>query len=325
MTTLVLRQCVIFFLLLLIVSCTTTPKRQAPVNPRPPAETIDQVVEAWDVQRGRYVPIGELVKRAAENDFLLLGETHDNPLHHLIQARLLEQIGKRRRIRAVGFEQIPANLQSRIDALPFHSPVSAVAEAVAWQESGWPSFAMYAPVFTAAIEAGAKILGADLPREKLMDLRKSGLAAFDTAEQRELGLDRALPREARESLAAEIRESHCGYASAALVEKMSDLQRARDAYMADRLLSVSEPMAALITGRGHIDNDRGVPFYLRNRRPGARVLTIGILERKTTPQRPVDLPYDFVIVTLTPEREDPCVTFRRQLERMKKQNPPVTP
>src|SRR5690242_12305298 len=75
--------------------------------------------------------------------FLLLGETHDNPDHHALQARLL-RVAAAGRTPAVVFEMLDVGQQAAIDAAP-RTP-EGIAEAANWSRSGWPPFSMYRPI-----------------------------------------------------------------------------------------------------------------------------------------------------------------------------------
>src|SRR3989442_9183693 len=43
----------------------------------------------WDVKAGTFIPENTLVARLVASRFVLLGERHDNPDHHVLQAKLV--------------------------------------------------------------------------------------------------------------------------------------------------------------------------------------------------------------------------------------------
>ena len=61
------------------------------------------------------VTISELEKALANARFVLLGEIHDNPDHHRLQAQLIDGLVRKGRRPAIVFEMIPANLQPELD------------------------------------------------------------------------------------------------------------------------------------------------------------------------------------------------------------------
>src|SRR5258706_661680 len=58
----------------------------------------------WDVSAGGFIDRQNLVTRLARADFILLGERHDNPDHHLLQAEELRSLTTVGRLPAMGFE-----------------------------------------------------------------------------------------------------------------------------------------------------------------------------------------------------------------------------
>ena len=100
---------------------------------------------------------------------------------------------------------------------------------------------------------------------------------------------------------------------------MMRVQRARDAMMADRLAATSgRGGGVLIAGNGHVRKDRGVPWYLARLRPGARSVSIGLLEvRDGVLEPPSGLPYDYV--WFTPRVDDggePCDVHDAELRQL---------
>jgi hypothetical protein len=159
-------------------------------------------------------------------------------------------------------------------------------------------------------------------------MRSAGLAALEPPVTRALGLDRPLSESMTARLAADIRASHCGYASEESVKAMLAVQRARDAQMAQSLIAAGAPGGAvLVAGAGHVRNDYGIPVYLSAEAAGRRVISIAFLEvddRKPEPHNYAlpyadgRLPFDYVWFTPRVDDENPCEKFKPQFERLKK-------
>jgi len=145
---------------------------------------------------------------------------------------------------------------------------------------------------------------------------------------RELGLDRPPPDTVFEKMAADIRDAHCGYAPGEIVKPMVDVQRARDAQMAESLLAAADPDGAiLVAGAGHVRNDYGIPVYLKAKAPEKRLTSIAFVEvdkQKTEPQSYAlaypdgRLPFDYVWFTPRVDDVDPCEKFKSQFDRLKR-------
>lgn len=277
----------------------------------------------WDVRAGAFTDEAALERSLAAADFVLLGETHDNPEHHAGQARLLSALVRAGRRPAVAFEMLDLDQQPRIDAAlagpPPHDP-DALARAVGWAKSGWPDFAFYRPVFDVALRAGLPVLAANLSRQQVHEVVRTGAGTL-APDVRGL-LDRAGPLspEATEEIRDEMYESHCREMPRTMLEPFVTMQRARDAQMAERLLVAARGAggAVLIAGSGHVRADRAVPSYLAREAPerSRRAVTFMEVSEETSPAAyaaafgPKGFPFDFVVFTPAAQRQDPCQGLR---------------
>ena len=284
----------------------------------------------WDVSSARFIDRETLVERYARADFVLLGERHDNPYHHMLQAEVLRSliaIGGRP---AVGFEMLGLDDAGAVAKYLAAAPNDAagLGRAVNWNQRGWPDWAMYQPIAEAALQAKLRIVVTNLPLATTRKMTRDGLAALEPGMIRELGLDRPPPEPVFAKMAADIRDAHCGYAPEEIVKLMVDVQRARDAQMAESLIAAADADGAvLVAGAGHVRNDYGIPVYLRAKAPDKRVISIAFVEvdkQKTEPQSYAlaypdgRLPFDYVWFTPRVDDEDPCEKFKSQFDRMNK-------
>jgi len=74
------------------------------------------VGKIWDPRAARFVDEATLTAAIASADFVALGEVHDNPDHHLLQARLVRAGTAAGRRPALAFEMLTADQQPAIDA-----------------------------------------------------------------------------------------------------------------------------------------------------------------------------------------------------------------
>jgi uncharacterized iron-regulated protein len=286
----------------------------------------------WDVSRARFIDRQSLVNRLARADFLLLGERHDNPDHHLLQAEVLRSLIALGRRPAVGFEMFSLDDASAVANHLAFAPNDAagLGGAVNWNKSGWPDWAMYQPIAEAALQAKLRIVATNLPLATARKMSSDGLAPLELSVRRELGLDRPLSDAMYAPMAADIRNSHCGYASEEIVKAMVGVQRARDAQMAQSLIAAGDPDGAiLVAGAGHVRNDYGIPVYLTAKAPGKQVISIAFLEVDNQKPEPHNYalpypnglsPFDYVWFTARVDDENPCEKFKSQFEHLKKRS-----
>jgi hypothetical protein len=158
-------------------------------------------------------------------------------------------------------------------------------------------------------------------------LRRGGLDGLDP--ETRAALDLARPASPREEavLGDAIREGHCDLLPESALPRMIDVQRARDAHLAAALVDAAARPgvdgAVLVAGAGHARRDVAVPAWIARRVPGARTLSVALLEAAPPPADPARrlaerfegrAPYDLVVFTAPAPREDPCEALRRQLE-----------
>ena len=229
-------------------------------------------------------------------DIFVLGEVHDNPLHHAEQARIVAELAPR----ALVFEMLsPAQADAAMSV--DRSDAAALADATGWADGGWPDFAIYAPIFAAAPDA--RIVGAALPRDDLIAVMQGGAAQVPDALPLPPLNDADLA-----NLAQEQAEAHCGKLPEEMLPGMVSAQRLRDAAFggaAVAALDATGGPVVLITGTGHARTDVGVPAAIRAARPDLTVWSLGQLEGEAPP----DAPFDAVLVTPVQDRPDPCAAF----------------
>ncbi len=275
-----------------------------------------------DVAAQRRVSEAELTARVQAADIVLVGETHDNPDHHRLEAALVEAFSAARHAPAVVFEMLNREQQPAVDASLATHPgdADALAQAVAWDSSGWPAWSIYRPVFEASLASHGPILAAGLDRNAAMGIAHSGVAALEPSLVQAFGLAAPLPVEVQASMRHEMSEAHCGLLPESMLDSMVLVQRARDALLAERLHEGAEGGrgALLIAGAGHVRRDQGVPAQL-TRAYGAASLAIGLLQvnaEDASPERYAAgfearvLPFDFVWFTPRANDVDHCAELR---------------
>ncbi len=239
-------------------------------------------------------------------EYVLLGEKHDNPKHHEIQANILKTFLNTGDL--VVFEMINSDQQPVIDEYLAGRISNADLEArLNWKDSGWPSWDYYGPLFFAAKAAGANILYGSYPRKVLM--KKAML---------KIARPKILDDDMMRALDAEIETSHCGMLPPDMIRPMSNLQILKDDLMSRQLLTrPNGAKAFLIAGNGHTRKDRAVPKHLAF--SGAKnIFVLGLIEENAEPDEwELFSTYDAIWITegLGLTHEDYC---NRQKALMKK-------
>lgn len=233
-------------------------------------------------------------------DVTILGEVHDNGLHHLAQAAAIAAI----KPKAVAFEMLSAE-QAALITSELLLDQAALKAALKWDDSGWPDFALYYPVFAAL--GDAKIYGAARSRDQVRRAFGEGAAGVFGEGAQRLGLDQPLPDDQLARRTQEQFEAHCEAMPLEMMGGMVEAQRFRDAAFSDVVLqAATDGPVVLIAGNGHARSDWAVPFMLKIAAPELSVLSVGMLEQPVTDAPP----YDLWLQTEAAEREDPCLAFK---------------
>lgn len=141
------------------------------------------------------------------------------------------------------------------------------------------------------MKARLQVLAGEPSRDMMRSLAKKGPEPLAESERRRLALDKPLGAALDEAALSELEASHCGVVPKSAFGTMAYAQRYRDAHLADATLSaaVSGGSAVLITGNNHVRLDRGggVPWYLRQRAPEIKVVTVMLAEVREGENDPV--------------------------------------
>ena len=232
---------------------------------------------------------------------MILGEIHDDPAHHANQARAVSALHPR----ALVFEMLTPAQVAGAEGIDRRDG-ARLGAALGWAGTGWPDFALYAPIFAAAPEA--ELYGAAVPDADVKRAMEGDLAAAFGPDAARFGLAGALAPEEQAARVSEQREAHCGMLPEAMLPGLVAVQRLWDAAFARTALQALEETGGpvvVIAGDGHADKARGMPVALALAAPEVTVLSVGQLEEPLHDAAPFDL----WIVTGARARDDPCAAF----------------
>lgn len=257
----------------------------------------------YRVRDGAFVKPSELIADLAKARFVLIGETHGRRAHQEREAFLLAGLADNGRYSPVSFEMLTPDKAALAETYRSASPEYAMGLGVVldWNQTSWPSWAFYEPVFQVVLSAKLPIRGAELPADLLA-------ATSDS-----------VPAEIAASWRASLQKAHCGLAEPVKLESLTKLQWRRDQAMAKSLIDAEAATklfgAVLIAGSAHVRKDRSVSTHL----PPSTATAVALLE-VTDEQKPAAyLP----VVTSTSAAFDyiwftPAESVESTCERLKK-------
>lgn len=254
--------------------------------------------EIRELRSGQTLTAQELLARLAKPSRLIVGEQHDNRDHHQLQLWLLQALGDRRPQGSLLLEMLTPDQQVRVDHVRHALPLPTdLPNALAWQ-SGW-DWNLYGPIVGFALTQPYPLLAANL----------------DTLEVRTaytkpptLNGSRSNAPMVKETLLAQISDSHCGLLPTSQMPALLAVQQQRDRRMAGRLLAAPAP-SLLFAGAYHARKDVGVPIHVQDlgEHEAPTVLMLAEQGAEVTPAMA-----DYVWYTPATPPQDYCAQMRKQ-------------
>lgn len=278
--------------------------------------------DIWQVDTGVYVTEAALQADLATARYVLLGETHDNPVHHDRQARLLRGMIDAGRRPALVWEMVDRDMAADLAAAVAAGDAAAMGPALDWEARGWPDWEFYRPIADIALTAGLPQAAGNLPRAAVSAMGRAGRAGLPETLATALALP-PIPAPIRRRLADELFESHCQVMPRATLDPFVDIQFARDAVLALSMAQADRgDGAVLITGSLHARYG-AVPQHLPRYGAQGPIRVVLMVERD--PDRPdphsyaADFvaggkPADYLWFSPRQAREDPCEALRARFK-----------
>jgi uncharacterized iron-regulated protein len=272
-------------------------------------EDHNLVGRIWDVQAEEFIDRSQLLVAIMQADYILLGENHDNISHHMNQTWLIDNLSTLDREVSVSFEMIDNQQGDLITKMDITSS-TALIDALNKFKSSWNYETYYSNLFDSVIQAGFKIYPANVDRQTLTHSVMQSNQNL-SPRLRHILSQTPLPHEQKTVLQEQISKSHCGMLDAEMVDRMVEMQRIRDAAMAESLLNSEADLKVLIAGANHVRKDHGVPLYLIQENKKASIISVSPIEVDADHSditayekhwKDKSLPFDYVWFTASAKR-----------------------
>ena len=284
------------------------------------------VGKIWNVKQQVFIDQDTLVDQVLASEYILLGERHDNLVHHQHQAWFIDTLARNKHQASVAFEMIDNYQGARLSKQTITS-VDQLIDVLNRSKSNWQYELRYKQLFAAALDAGFRIDAANLNSKRLMHTVMQGEDKLPEDYQQILAKT-PFSDQQYDALQLEINKAHCDMLPEKSGRSMALGQRLRDAIMAHSLLKSKADHKVLIAGMGHVRNDRAVPLYLQtNLKAGdSKIMSVGFIEVDNDLKSASDysqyrgyqsLPFDVVWFTPKVERIDSCEELRKHFSDKK--------
>ena len=227
--------------------------------------------------RGKKVSYDKMINRLKENDIVLFGEFHNNPIVHWLQLEVTRDLQSLRPL-VLGAEMFEQDNQ---EALNRYLDGSLSAKGLDTSARLWPNYKTdYAPLVNFARANRIPFAATNIPRRFASLVARGGFEALDTLSELQKTWMAPLPPAYDSTLPGykNMMTMMAGHAS----PNLPKAQAIKDATMAWFILKNYKPGSLFLhfNGAYHSQNYEGILWYLRQQQPGLKYATIHTVMQK---------------------------------------------
>ena len=227
--------------------------------------------------RGKKVSYDKMINRLKENDIVLFGEFHNNPIVHWLQLEVTRDLQSLRPL-VLGAEMFEQDNQ---EALNRYLDGSLSAKGLDSSARLWPNYKTdYAPLVNFAKANRIPFAATNIPRRFASLVARGGFEALDTLSEQQKKWMAPLPPAYDSTLPGykNMMTMMAGHAS----PNLPKAQAIKDATMAWFILKNYKPGSLFLhfNGAYHSQNYEGILWYLRQQQPGLKYATINTVSQK---------------------------------------------
>ncbi len=263
------------FLLLaaaLVAGCATAPR------PKLPVLSSGLTGGIWDTRTGEQITADELYARLAKHRFVVVGEEHDNPFDHHIEAKVLRGVAARVDQPALGMEMFQRPFQAALDAyVAGDIDEQQMLERTEYKTRWGMNTAFYSPLWRLARAQHFPIVALNARKELSHKVARGGLASLSAAERADVPeLD--LSNKAQRAYVRQAFGEHGKQMTKQRFENFYTAQVLWDETMANTAVRFVQAhpdvdTMVIVAGAAHADKRFGIPPRIE-RRTRADVITV---------------------------------------------------
>ncbi|MEQ1821230.1 MAG: ChaN family lipoprotein [Fimbriimonadaceae bacterium] len=222
----------------------------------------------------------DIAKAAKGYRYVFVGESHDHPDHHKMQASVIDALVAQGRDVVVGFEMFTRPVQKSLApwSLGRYTEPQFIVESDWQKQWGFP-FEIYAPIFRTIQKSRLPMVALNVPRDWVRAVGKGGYEGLTAEQRQQLPAELYLGNKDHENVFVALMGGHPP--TSANIYKAQVLW---DEGMADTAIKYFENRAAgrntvmvIIAGIGHGMYGQGINYRIL-RRTGEKTLTVAMVE-----------------------------------------------
>jgi uncharacterized iron-regulated protein len=222
-----------------------------------------------------------MMNHVSQNQVVLFGEFHDNPISHWLELHVLMELNKHLTGSklAVGFEMFELHQAKALNEYIANKSYKALKDSTEL----WTNFKTdYKPVLDSAIAMGNIPFAANVTRKYASLVFKKGLAALDTLPENEKKLMAPLPFPFDSTLTQYVELIEMGKEMHASGINFAYAQAIKDATMGHSIVQhvKNGEQVYFLNGAFHSDFHQGIMWYVQQYLPGTKVGTITTVSQK---------------------------------------------
>ncbi len=243
----------------------------------------------YEATTGKTMPLSEICKSAEKTKWIFVGETHDNPDAHKIQASVINELVKSGRKVVVGMEMFTRLVQPALDE--WSTGLMEEADFIVksdWKKQWGFDYTLYKPIFDVVKENKLPLVALNVPRDWVRTISRQGWDALPQEAKDQLPPLFLENKEHRSLFEALIGAEHPMGTAA---DGMYRGQVLWDEGMADTAIKWMEKngkdpktIFVVIAGNGHVMYGLGINYRIKRRlnENGITIVTVDIGEQKPT-------------------------------------------
>lgn len=248
-------------------------------------EATVAVNEVRDMRTDTPSDVTKIAEAARGYRFVFVGESHDNPHHHKMQADIIQALAEAGRDVVVGFEMFTRPVQKALNpwTLGMYTKEEFIKEADWKGQWGFP-YEIYEPIFEVTKKYKLPMVALNVPRDWVRAVGKGGYDALTAEQKAQLPSDFYMGNKEHRKLIESMMGGHPMTGTAG--ENMYKAQTLWDEGMADTALKYlaarsvgAETVFVILAGSGHTMYGQGINYRIK-RRTGMDGLAVTCIESK---------------------------------------------
>ena len=227
--------------------------------------------------KGKKVSYTKMIKAIVQNDIVMIGESHNNPISHWMELEITKECKEQKSL-VMGAEMFEQDNQPALD---LYLQGKLTAKGLDSAARLWKNYTTdYAPLVNFAKENNIVFAASNVPRRYAALVSKGGFEALDTLSAKEKAWIAPLPIAYDPELPGykNMMTMMAGHGSV----NMPKAQAIKDATMAYFILKYYTPGSLFIhyNGSYHSQNHDGIVWHLKRSKPDLKIITVTTVSQK---------------------------------------------